>query len=203
MIAMSQWFARQLVDNTGLPAAKVHVVHPGATAVSRGQGSGGEDVVRRERPRRRLLFVGRDFQTKGGDLVVDAVARPAPPVGPHRDAHRGRSAASGRCPERCPQGVRFLGPVGVEAVAALMDSHDLLVMPSRLEGFGIVFVEALARGLPCIGRRDFAMPEIIEDGRTGRLLAEDDVDACGPGRARRSTTTRCMTRPTGPASLGE
>ena len=173
IIAMSQWFARQLVEKTGLPAAKVHVVHPGATAAT---GHAPGNGVRRDPPRRSLLFVGRDFHTKGGDLVVEAVdvlRRQWDPTVTLTVAGPSRWPLPGEV----PAGVRFLGPVGVEAVAALMDSHDLLVMPSRLEGFGIVFVEALARGLPCVGRRDFAMPEIIDDGRTGRLVDGDDGPA--------------------------
>ena len=57
----------------------------------------------------------------------------------------------------------------------LYDTHDLFVMPSRLEGFGIVFAEALSRGLAV--RRDanaFAMPEMIEPGRNGALV--DSLD---------------------------
>ena len=49
-------------------------------------------------------------------------------------------------------------------------------MPSRLEPFGIVFIEALARGLPCIGRDAYAMPEIITPGVSGSLIASDDED---------------------------
>jgi glycosyltransferase involved in cell wall biosynthesis len=49
-----------------------------------------------------------------------------------------------------------------------------MVVPSRLEGFGKVFIEALSHGLPCIGRRAFAMPELIEAGVTGDLLERDD-----------------------------
>ena len=47
-------------------------------------------------------------------------------------------------------------------------------MPSRLEGFGIVFPEALARGLPCIGRDAYAMPESITPGVSGGLITGDD-----------------------------
>jgi glycosyltransferase involved in cell wall biosynthesis len=70
--------------------------------------------------------------------------------------------------------VDFRGPVDRDEVDRLMDSHDLFVMPSRLEGFGIAFVEALSRGLPCIGRNAFAMPEIIRPGVGGALVASDD-----------------------------
>jgi glycosyltransferase involved in cell wall biosynthesis len=50
-------------------------------------------------------------------------------------------------------------------------------MPSRVEGFGIVFSEALAAGLPCVARRAFAMPELVEDGVAGTLVDDDDPDA--------------------------
>jgi glycosyltransferase involved in cell wall biosynthesis len=167
VLAMSGWFARSLVDDTGLPASKVHVVHPGATARAAVPGP----LPVREAPRTRLLLVGRDFHTKGGDLVVAALEI-------LRREHDPRVTLTVAGPDGwplpggIPDGVRFLGRIPAERVARLYDTHDLLVMPSRLEGFGIVFAEALARGLPCVGRSAFAMPEII--GRNGALVRGDD-----------------------------
>ena len=51
------------------------------------------------------------------------------------------------------------------------------VMPSRYEPFGIVFLEAMAYWLPCVGSRTCAMPEIIDEGVTGLLAEPDDVDS--------------------------
>jgi glycosyltransferase involved in cell wall biosynthesis len=75
-----------------------------------------------------------------------------------------------------PEGVNFLGALPVGEVAKLYDQHDLFVLPSRMEGFGIVFVEALSRGLPIIARNDCAMPEIVQAPRYGRLIDNDDPD---------------------------
>jgi glycosyltransferase involved in cell wall biosynthesis len=47
-------------------------------------------------------------------------------------------------------------------------------MPSRFEAFGIAFVEALAHGIPVIGRSAFAMPEFIQPGKNGALVRTDD-----------------------------
>jgi glycosyltransferase involved in cell wall biosynthesis len=174
VLAMSRWFADHLIDVSGVPASRVHVVHPGASAVDSSVRPDDAAVLRRRTgPRRRLLFVGRDFHTKAGALVVAALAelrRSHDPdltltvVGP----------STWPLPGDVPDGVDFRGLLPVAEVAALYDSHDLFVLPSRFEGFGIAFVEALAHGLPCIGRRAFAMPEIITPGVNGDLVLGDD-----------------------------
>lgn len=50
------------------------------------------------------------------------------------------------------------------------------VMPSRWEGFGLVALEAMAHQLPILASNVSALPEILEDGRTGILFPVDDVD---------------------------
>lgn len=173
VFAMSRWFADHLVSVTGLPASRVHVVNPGISAVS--SAVPGEVFARRLESRRRLLMVGKDFHTKGGDQVVRALAvlrREVDPgitltvVGPAEWPLAGP----------VPDGVAFLGRLPVSELAALYDSHDLFVLPSRFEGFGIAFAEALSRGLPCVGRDAFAMPEIISVGRTGDLVRSEDPE---------------------------
>jgi glycosyltransferase involved in cell wall biosynthesis len=191
IIAMSHWLARSLVEQSGVPPEKVHVVHPGVSAgralqngdlaVGPGNGQGpraARPLPERTAPRRRLLFVGRqykafDFHRKGGDLVVAALTL-------LRRDHDPQITLTIAGPERWPlpgsppDGVRFLGALPPDEVAALYDSHDLFVMPSRMEPFGIVFAEALARGLPCIARDAYAMPEIVTPGLSGSLIVGDD-----------------------------
>ena len=178
VITESHWLASSLVEQTGLPPGKVHVVHPGISAgwESNRQGKHQLRPSLHERavPRRRLLYVGaRDFYRKGGNLVVAALAllrREYDPritltvVGPQAWPLRGSP----------PDGVQFLGALSPQEVTSLYDSHDLFVMPSRYEPFGKVFAEALARGLPCVGRDAFAMPEIITPGVSGALITGDD-----------------------------
>jgi glycosyltransferase involved in cell wall biosynthesis len=184
IIAQSHWLARSLVEQTGMPPEKVHVVPPGISAgwtppganlaASAPVGQGRHQLPQRAAPRRRLLFIGsRDFRKKGGDLVVAALAvlrREHDPeitltvVGPE----------TWPLPGTPPDGVRFLGPRPPHEVARLYDRHDLFVMPSRMDPFGKVFVEALARGLPCVARDAFAMPEIVTPGVSGALISGDD-----------------------------
>ena len=187
IIAESQWLARRLVQQSGVPAEKVHVVPPGISAglaprsgnpaATPSNGQGGDQVrpALRERaaPRRRLLFVGKEFYRKGGDLVISALTV----LRREHDPQITLTIAGPRTwplPGTPPDGVRFLGSLPSHEVAALYDSHDLLVMPSRLEPFGLVFAEALARGLPCVARDACAMPEIITPGVSGALITKDD-----------------------------
>jgi glycosyltransferase involved in cell wall biosynthesis len=169
LIAMSQWFADSLVRESSVPHHKVFLAYPGATSLA---AAGQAPRPPRPAPRSRLLFLGTSFHVKGGDLAVAAVTH----LRTHNPAITLTVAGPSRWPLAGdpPPGIDFVGRVPRERVARLLDEHDVLVMPSRLEGFGIVFVEALARGLPCIGRRAFAMPEIIEEGVTGGLIDSDD-----------------------------
>jgi glycosyltransferase involved in cell wall biosynthesis len=181
IMAMSRWFARSLVEQTGVPAEKVHVVHPGITRLDAPAHDGSRadepDHGRAHSPepgrRRRLLFVGRDFYRKGGDIVVEALSilrRDFDPevvltiVGPR----------TWPLPDDLPPGVRFLGRRSAAEVTELYASHDLFVMPSRFEPFGLVFAEAISHGLPCIARDAFAMPEIVVPGQNGSLVTSDD-----------------------------
>ena len=58
----------------------------------------------------------------------------------------------------------------------LYRAGDLFLMPSLRDSFGFVFLEAMTQGLPCLGCRMNAMPEIIDEGSTGYLVERNDVD---------------------------
>lgn len=118
--------------------------------------------------RPQCLFMGGDFPRKGGFDLLDAWVQgdfgsradltlitgwPIP--GPLPPGVRQR------------QGVRSQSP---EWTASWRDA-DLFVMPTRNEAFGLVYQEAAAAGLPAIGSRLNAIPEIIDDGTTGLLVA--------------------------------
>ena len=171
VLPMSRWMADSLVRH-GVPDSRIAVVPPGASALP---AAGSPPPDRTARPRRRLLFVGRDFRTKAGDQVVAALAVLRRDLDPDITLTVvGPTTWPGHGP--VPEGVRFLGPQPRDVVARLYDEHDLFVLPSRFEGFGISFVEALSRGLPCVGRDDCAMPEIIDDGVTGALVRSDSAE---------------------------
>lgn len=175
IFAMSGWIADALVELSNVPRDKITVVYAGSNSIETGARHDSELITSPAERRKsaKLLFVGRDFFRKGGDLVVGALARlrheyspdiQLTVVGPDKWPLQGN----------IPRGVTFLGARTTTEVARLYTEHDLFVMPSRFEAFGIVFTEALAHGVPVVGRSAFAMPEIIESGKNGALVYSED-----------------------------
>ncbi len=167
IFTMSNWLAQAILGHSPNLAGKVRVVHPGVNTTPRRESSPPHHPA--------LLFVGRHFLRKGGDLVVEAFrllrqgewpTMTLTVAGPDRWP----------LPEPPPPGVTFVGRVPPKVLASMFGRHHVLVMPSRFEYFGIALAEALCAGVPCIGRRAFAMPEIIEPGRNGALIGSDDPE---------------------------
>jgi len=69
--------------------------------------------------------------------------------------------------------VEFLGHVAFDRLAGEYRRADIFCLPSRQEGFGIVFLEAMAAGLPIVAARAAAVPELVSDGESGILVAPD------------------------------
>jgi glycosyltransferase involved in cell wall biosynthesis len=62
-----------------------------------------------------------------------------------------------------------------------MAASDVFVMASRWEGLGLVFLEAMAASRPVLATNVSAIPEVVVDGATGRLVPPDDVEALCAG----------------------
>jgi len=71
--------------------------------------------------------------------------------------------------------VIFPGFLAPEALDALYNHAAIFAMPSRGEGFGLVYLEAMAHGLPCIGSIHDAAREVIEDDVTGYLMDQSNI----------------------------
>jgi phosphatidyl-myo-inositol dimannoside synthase len=118
----------------------------------------------------RLLFVGSLSQLyKGQDVLIDAVAdcrrRGLPIRLTIAGDGRYRAALEARA-RRVQAPVEFVGqvPAGA-AVRALLDRTDLFVLPSRTEGMPRAMLEAMARGVPCLGSRVGGIPELLPASR--------------------------------------
>jgi glycosyltransferase involved in cell wall biosynthesis len=138
-----------------------------------------------ERPGRataaEILFVGRLLHGKGLSLLFEAIAelrRRELDVwatvigdGPARgDAQRsvGRLGLSDH--------VRFLGSLGQGEIVEYYKRADLFCLPSFAEGIPVVAMEAMAMGLPVVSTRIMGIPELVDDGTDGILVAPGRTD---------------------------
>lgn len=86
---------------------------------------------------------------------------------------------------RAPEAkVCFLGRIPDDELAGVYSRTDVFAMPSKQEGFGLVFVEAMARGLACVCGDQDASREVVEDGVTGFAVDADSPEAIGNAIAR-------------------
>jgi glycosyltransferase involved in cell wall biosynthesis len=74
-------------------------------------------------------------------------------------------------------GVRVVGRVAPGAVAEHYARAGVFCLPTLLEPFGVVFVEALTAGLPIVATDVGAVPDIVEDGVNGRIVPPGDASA--------------------------
>jgi phosphatidylinositol alpha-1,6-mannosyltransferase len=188
ILANSQNTAR-LLEQRGVPSRVVHVVRPGVEPERFGPNLPGSlDLRQALAPNGETvcLTVGRLQRRKGHDLVLDALARFG------RDARRIRYVIVGDGEERqrleqkvrehgLGGVVRFEGRIAASELPKYYSAADLFVHPNRVdgtdfEGFGMVFLEAAASGLPVIGGRSGGVPEAVLDGVTGALVSGEDSD---------------------------
>jgi phosphatidylinositol alpha-1,6-mannosyltransferase len=132
-----------------------------------------------------VLIVGRldsRERYKGHDQLLDAwpavVARVPGArltiVGEGDDAPRLKAKASAL---GLDGHVAFAGFLPLEGLDAAYRAASVFAMPSRGEGFGLAYVEAMSHALPCIGSTHDAASEVIVDGRTGFLVDQSDPAA--------------------------
>jgi glycosyltransferase involved in cell wall biosynthesis len=75
--------------------------------------------------------------------------------------------------------VHFLSALPQEQLAPAYEACDVFALPSRGEGFGLVFLEAMSHGKPVIGGAHGGTPDVINDGATGYLVEYGDLAQLG------------------------
>jgi glycosyltransferase involved in cell wall biosynthesis len=167
IVVWSNWVKGSLVADYGIPADRVRVIPPGVDLTL------WTPPERTTRQLPRILFVGGDFERKGGTLLMDWF----------------RQHGRGRCEldivtraQLAPEpGVRVhRGIVGNSREARQMfAAADIFILPSLGECFGIASVEAMAAGLPVVATLVGGSADIVDHGETGFLIPPNDTAALG------------------------
>ena len=173
VIGTSEWARLHLIERYGLPAGHVHAAPPGVDPAPLAPGSAAGTE---------LLCVAAVTAHKGHDVLVEALAKVADrpwrclcvgPLGrePEFVERLGRQIDGYGLTER----IRLAGPRTGDRLDATYAGADLLVLPSRGESYGMVIVEALARGIPVLATASRGLPEAVgraPDGSRPGLLVE-------------------------------
>jgi glycosyltransferase involved in cell wall biosynthesis len=167
----------------------------GGTVVPNGVVLGGPDGAESPAPKGRyLLGVGRLGHMKGFDLLIDAFAR-ATLASDIRLVIAGDGPERARLQEAAEQlglgaRVEFTGRLDAAAVARAMSNALAVVVPSRMEAFGIVALEAWRSGAPLVMTNRGGAPEFVHDGIDAILVDPEDTAALRNALSRVSADDR-------------
>ncbi len=184
VIAISEAVAQFVRDIEGIPAHKVQIIRYGLEAPLLESAMPARQETRRElgypEDQHVVGFFGRLVYQKGVDVLIEAmkdVMRLHPEAkllivgdGPDRPSLTRQAAKSG-----IGEAVQFAG--WVDQANRLMPACDMIIVPSRWEGFGLVTLEAMGWSLPLVASCTSSLPEIIVDGETGLLVSPEDPSA--------------------------
>lgn len=174
IVAISEYVNKSCVKKFNLDPSKVHTVYNGVDCSLYFPGCYNLDK------RMKLIYVGRLFPAKGVDILIEAIKRLDDPSklqltivgnGPSLGQLKEQVKHSGKLIQ-----VSFLG--ARMDIPDLLKTADFFVHPAIWnEGFGITLIEAMACGVPCIAFNKGAIPEIIDSGKNGYIVNEDNVEA--------------------------
>ncbi|MFE5671364.1 glycosyltransferase family 4 protein [Agromyces sp. NPDC056523] len=176
VIATSEWTRSELIARGLAEPGRIAVAHPGTDAVPAAPGS--ESGAR-------LLCVGAVAPHKGQDVLVAALAGMTDlpdwtcAIVGSRDADRDfarRTTAAIRSAALGPR-VALTGVLTGRELEDAYRTADLVVAPARVESYGMVVAEALARGIPVVASRVGGVREAIAGRPGGVLVPPDDPGA--------------------------
>lgn len=153
---------RSLIEDYGVEPAKIRCAYAGSNLPRRPRASarvpGGKTI----------LFVGMEWERKGGPLLVAAFRRV---LQEHPDA---KLVIVGCAPAVSVPNCEIHGLLPIEEVAVHFQRANIFCMPTRCEPFGIVIVEAMLAGLPVVATRLGALPDLVQNGVNGFLIESGD-----------------------------
>jgi glycosyltransferase involved in cell wall biosynthesis len=161
----SAWTKKSLANEYGVDAGAITVIHPGATLANFASADRAHDG------KLKLLFVGGDFERKGGDLLLAVFNRSL------RESCELHIVTGADVPDS--EGVfvhHGLRPHS-EELLRLYAACDVFVLPTRGDCLAVVLGEAMAASMPIITTNVGAHAEAVEHGVSGYIIDSEDVCA--------------------------
>ena len=172
VVVLSRWAARSLIASHDLAPERVHVVPQGVDL----RAFAAMPASRAAKPGpRKLLFVGVDFERKGGHELVDMFVERFG----ERDVELHLMTKERRVREHPRVFVHRDINAASPAWTALFAEADLFVLPTHNDASPNSYIEAMAAGLPTLGTSVGAAAEIVSEHETGYLVKPGDMPALG------------------------
>ena len=164
VVPWSNWAADSIINEYGVPRERVQVIPTGLDTSYWQPG-----IAERQHERLRLLFVGGNFERKGGRLLLDVFR------GLDLQA-RAELHIVTRDPVESAPGVVVHHNIGNNSLdlLRLYQASDVFVLPTMADCFSNASIEAMAVGLPVITTNMGGIPDIVEHGKTGLLVEPGD-----------------------------
>jgi starch synthase len=166
-VIVASTFTRQTLLSAPAFRAPVHVIPYGAPPAA-ALSSSGEAASLAPGGKLRVLFAGSLGQRKGLSYLLAAIR----PLAAHVELTLlgGKTALDCAPLDAAVRQHRWIPSLPHAEVLAEMARQDVLVFPSLFEGFGLVILEAMSRGLPVIATPHTAAPDLISDGVEGFII---------------------------------
>lgn len=178
---ISDYNRRYLIDEIGLDARKIRVIHCGIDGTRFRRAETADNIADDKAPLR-LVSVGRLTEIKAQQYQIEAARR----LADQGVAFRLRIIGEGDRRDALQQQIDTLGLAEHVELRGAQPSHvvidelrhaDVFVMSSLSEGIPVALMEAMAMRLPVVTTGVRGIPELVEDGVSGRLVAVEDADA--------------------------
>jgi glycosyltransferase involved in cell wall biosynthesis len=162
-VGWSTWVRDSLIDDYGVDPERVVVISPGVDTTR------WRPTTAPPNERVQILFVGADFERKGGSALLTVFAALPPDTA--------ELVVVTKSPIEPRPSVRVIGDLvpNDPRLVELFRASDLFVLPSRSETFGIAAVEASAAGVPVVASAVGGLTDIVVDGETGYTVTPDDT----------------------------
>jgi glycosyltransferase involved in cell wall biosynthesis len=165
IFSMSNNISDSIVKQYSCDSKKVICIYVGSNAKVENKILNNDDYRNKT-----ILFIGKNWKNKGGPELIEAFKLVQKK---HKDA---KLIIIGCSPDLHMPNCEVVGFVPLEHISEYYRKSSIFCLPTRIEAFGIVYIEAMAHKIPVIGSHSGARPDFIINEFNGYLIDPNNID---------------------------